>query len=263
MTKEDPLARKLARLTAKDTFTGQQLDLGPSGTPEAMDHILQVIDDTMLLRHVTFAVGSSTVTLRISGKRVLCLAAASDDMRLPDGLIDLPLTSSTSDALGQVAMLLQSLIEKAGTLTLERIPAKGVEGQTGSGVGVQMLQTRWTEVRDTPKLPTAARFRAMCKPVASAIIMLSDGEVETVWGAQSEVDHLERIFASVWSDFDRDHQSFVASESGPLLRILTGVGSEEQTLVLAITEENQCLVLSDVKNVPELAAAWARALSAI
>ena len=117
MTNDDPLARKLQRLTAKDTFNGQQLDLGPSGTPKAMDHILQAIDDTMLLRHVTFGVESSTVTLRISGKRVLCLVAASEDLRVPNDLIDLPLTASTSDALGQVAALLQALIEKSGMLT--------------------------------------------------------------------------------------------------------------------------------------------------
>lgn len=263
MTKENPLSRKLATLTAKDAFTGDALHLGPSGTPEVMDQVLRAIDDTMLLRDVVFAVGDSNVTLRISGKRIVAVAGASKDLRAPEGLIDTSLNADTADALRQTAALLERLIAKPGMLTLLRRPAESAAKQSGSGVGIRTLQECWIAVQAMPQLTPLENFRASCKPHAEAIIMMRNGEVETHWGEQPRVDLLVEIVGGEWSDFVTKHAPFVPSDTGPLIRIIAGLGGSEGAVVISKIEEKQCLALVSEDGVAPVAAAWAQTVMTV
>jgi len=103
MTDAKTLARKLAALTATETFQGKAMILCKSGQPAAMSYVLQAIDGTMLLRDVVFSVADQSLTLRISGKRVIGVLAASGDLQVPASALGQPLAAddtATLDLLG-------------------------------------------------------------------------------------------------------------------------------------------------------------------
>lgn len=261
MSKDTPLARKIATLIAKDTFDGAALRLGSSGRPEAMTHVLQAIDDTMMLREAVFGVGDSAVTLRISGKRLLMLEAATDDLSAPDGLIHLPLSADTPDALMQVGTLLQTLISREGHLTLERRPAEASTKQSGSGVGIQSLSASWAPEALVQETDPMARFLQVCKPLALATVTVHDGEVEAWYGTQLEVEKLQRVYDENWAAIDGTYNSELQQKNEPILRILDAFGPEGEAFLVAIIEQNQCLGIVRMEDISQVAAMWVSSLS--
>lgn len=261
MSNDEPLSRKIATLIAKDTFDGAALRLGASGKPEAMSHVLQAIDDTMLLRQAVFAVGESAVTLRISGKRLLMLEAATQDLSPPEGLIHQPLNADTPDALAQVGMLLQDLIRKTGQLTLERRPAEASTQQSGSGVGIQALSASWAPQGLVQETEPMAYFLQVCKPLALASVTVNDGEVETWHGAQPEVEKLQQVYDDNWAVIDGTYKSQLNGGNEPVLRILEAFAPEGEAFLLAIIDKKQCLGILSVDHIPQVATAWVASLA--
>lgn len=259
MTGDDPLARKLATLTAKDAFDGRALRLGLAGQPEAMSHILQAIDDTMLLRDAVFAVGKSQVILRVSGKRLQAVVAASDDLAAPSTLLGQALSISQPDLLAETAALLQRLVTQTGTLTLDRRSTEDAAG-SGSGVGVQALSTAWdAALTVTPDDPIEV-FLAGWLAEAVAYIEVEDNAVVEADGDDATIDVLLRADETTWQAFQKAHTTLQGAQKPPQLWILEGLTGTKGMLVAARIEKRRYLALIPPASIGQVTAAWAACL---
>lgn len=262
MSTDDPLARKIATLVAQDHFEGKALHLGPAGTPEALTHILQAIDDTMLLRNAVFSVGQSAVTLRISGKRLLRVVAATEDLTPPDGLVDAPLTRDASDVLGALHTLLKTLTSKDGMLTLERQPAKPDAKQSGPGVGIKTLVGAWDSESSQPVQQTGPfeTFVSQCAPLASSMIVMQKGEVIDVNGADEELTLLSEIYGNTWADYYQKHDAQFSTGDSSSFHAVDALGPEGDAIISAKIIEKQCFARVSAASLPLVAALWASSL---
>lgn len=268
--KRDPvLARKIAALTAKDSFDGRALRLGTAGQTDSLTLLLNAVDDTMLQRDAVFAVGASHVTLRVSGKRVQAVLAASDDLAAPADLIDVPLNARAPEAVLQTAQLLERLVRQSGTLTLERRTPASTVTIPDAGVGSQML-ARTLAPDEAPAAPPAEQpagqsqspiqlLADACAPVADAFITLANGDVETVSGSEDAIEALQTALDTHWDAFEEAHDPFVGDEENTLLRVLTACAPNGQALVVAILGSDQALGLVHANGVGTVAEGWAKA----
>ncbi|SHG67310.1 hypothetical protein [Marivita hallyeonensis] len=260
MTDKDTLARKLNALTSQDTFDGKALHLGRSGEPDSLARLLQGIDDTMLERDAVFSVGDISATLRISGKRVHKLVAASDDLNAPTEVLNVPLRSEEPETITRLGEVLKALVEKDGILKIERRLVQGAPEKTGSGVGIQVLSDHWNADPAPRVAAPMDHFLEHVAPHATTLIALTDGEIETVTGDDTAIVQLQEVLGPDWQSFEDEHARFLASDQNINMRILDRFGPNGQSLLFSVIDNRQCIALVGTDAVPQIVAAWASSL---
>jgi len=261
VTKDTPLSRKIETLVSQDTFDGKALVLGPSAEPDSVTHVLQAIDDTMMLRNAVFAVGESVVTLRISGKRLLKVVAATPDLEAPDDLIDQQLSADTSEALDHLADLLITLVAKPGTLTLERQPAEAAAKPSGSGVGISALNAILADKKKSELQNATATFLTTCTSLATALVERIGGEENVISGDQSKIVELENDYGKKWAKTAANGGLSNSISGGGFLRIVEVSDSSDLAFSEIIIDEKQYLMLMKVRDVALLSMAWAKVIN--
>jgi len=257
MTDAKTLARKLAALTATETFQGKAMILCKSGQPAAMSYVLQAIDGTMLLRDVVFSVADQSLTLRISGKRVIGVLAASGDLQVPASALGQPLAADDTATLDLLGHALQRLTAQQGLVLMERREADTDVSLAGSGVGTGVLSTHWDVPLEVEKPDPMKAFATACAAHATAMFVLNGEEVETVEGQTASVEVLQAVLENDWTPFEDAHAGLTNDDPQKRLRVLDGLGPEGQAVVCAEIDEKQCFALIHTGDAMVLAQVWA------
>ncbi len=262
MTDDKPLARKVAALVAENAFEGSRLKLGPSGNDDAIGLVLDAVDNTMMLRDAVFAVDDSSITLRVSGKRVLMVTDASHDLGFPEGLLNTALSPDTEDALTGLATALRALTEKSGSLTLVRETVESGEKQSGAGVGIQTLSGIVAASVPVEIEGQFGEFLSLIEPIADSLVLVFDGMVEVHKGDQPKAALLQEAVEKYWTE--SRNRMFTVSElkTEPKLQILDGIAEQNQAMICVNIDENQCFADVSVELVPQVLDAWATSLKA-
>jgi hypothetical protein len=254
-------ARKIGELAAEDDFQGRALILGQSASPEAMASILHAIDNTILLRNAVFSVGDRSVTLRVSGKRLLNIVTVSGDLDLSPDLAKQLLSATSVDTLKQIAIILRRLTSGVGKLRLERIPVEVTIKPTHSGVGTDALSDIWNVDLDVEQLDPIARFFATCREAAISSLTVGRDQSEQTHGTPDTVADLKQIIDQDWPDFERAHREISSSKDKFYLRIFDTLAPADQALMVVITPEVQHFSVVPTNEMPKVLAAWALACS--
>ncbi|MEM6940257.1 MAG: hypothetical protein AAF943_04645 [Pseudomonadota bacterium] len=259
MTEDAPLSRKIDKLVAQNTFAGNALELGAAGDLQAVDLILDAIDDTMMFRDAVFAVGVSAVTLRVSGKRVLKLTAATEDLKAPDALLQAPLSADQEEALAALALILQRLSKAKGTLTLTRLEVDQGAAQSGSGVGIASLRAAIDANRlfELPEMLEA--FVEGAKELSDAISILCDGKVERQFGDQPQIDDLQALLAETWPHFRNSGEGVLPSANRSHILVTDAMGDQGIYLFSVISEDYQIFGSVSPDVVARILGIWAKA----
>ncbi|MFP7675473.1 hypothetical protein ACG74X_19155 [Marivita sp. S0852] len=260
MDEKDPLARKLAALTSDDTFDGKALHLGRAGASDSMTLLLQAIDDTMLERDALFSVGNSSATLRISGKRVQMLVAATDDLTAPAELIGAPIDAEKPQAMAQLGSVLNTLLSREGTLTVERQRVSGAGTGLGSGVSIRTLKANWSSEQVQDDKDPMTEFLDRVTPLAITMIALKEWEIDSVTGDPEAIGNLEAILDSGWKAFDHAHGPFLSEDQSAHMRLLDQWGADGQSTLVAVIGDRQCLALVRTEDAAQILTAWQSAL---
>lgn len=259
MSDDDLFARKIATLSATDTFDGRAVHLGPSGDDDAVVLVLHAIDDTMLLRDAVFSVGDSFVTLRISGKRLLGVVAVSDDLTLGSPLIDHALTAASQDEIAQVGALLRALTRAAGVLKLERQVVDPSAKPSHLGVSSDGLAEVWQMEPTQDASDPLTRFAARCALLSEAMILSHDGQTLESTGSATA---LKTLRSSLEHDgLDRVPHAPGGTETDPRLQVLDATAPKGKALAMARVGNRHCAALISTDAVATLCAAWATAFA--
>jgi len=138
MSDDPQLGGKIEALIQDEMFEGGAMVLGPAGAPETTEAMLRAIDMTMLPRDMVFAVGTSFVTLAVSGRRVRHVTDASPDV-MGDGLVGQPVNVDDADHVQTLATALRALFALNGVLTMKRQTASAALDVGAVGIGQRGL----------------------------------------------------------------------------------------------------------------------------
>lgn len=253
----DDLQRKLATLTRDASFDGGAMQLGPSGDPSAMTAILHAIDDTMLPRHMVFAVGASSVTLSVAGKRLRAVVEATKDLKPASGLVGKMLATEDEKALSQLGDMLSQLTSAEGTLTLTRNVEPSATGQADAGVGVTTLISLWSV---DPDAVPPTEFERFAQKLGEMI--LAGGEVDgesllNPIGDARFVNALETANKDQFAKIRQDHNAIFRTNDKTRLLVVPGLLPDDALLCSFVVNELNMLVAVSANGAPQIAGAWA------
>ena len=254
---EDHLQRKLATLTRDASFDGGAMQLGPSGDPSAMTAILNAIDDTMLPRHMVFAVGASSVTLSVAGKRLRTVVAATDDLQPASGLVGQLLATEDEEALSQLGAMLTKLTSAEGTLTLTRNTEPSATGQADAGVGVSTLISLWNV---DPDAVPPTEFERFAQKLGEMILAGAETDGQSLLnpiGDAGFVNALETANKDQFAKIRQDHDAIVKTKNEARLLVVPGLLPDDALLCSIIDNELNMLIAVSANGAPQIAGAWA------
>lgn len=252
----DDLQRKLATLTGDASFDAGAMQLGPSGDPSAMTAILNAIDDTMLPRHMVFAVGASSVTLSVAGKRLRSVVAATSDLKPAAGLVGQLLATEDEKALSQLEAMLSKLTNAEGTLTLIRKVEPSGAGQADAGVGVKTLMSLWNV---DPDAVPPTEFERFAQKLGGLILggAETDGlSLLNPIGDVKFVNSLETANKDQFAKIRQDHDVIVKIKEKARLLVVPGLLPDEALLCSVIVNDINMLLAVSANSAPEIADAW-------
>jgi len=257
MTKD--LERKLAALAGEGSFEAGAMQLGPSGDPSAMAAILNAIDDTMLPRHMVFAVGASSVTLSVAGKRLRTVVHASDDLKAPPALVGQLLATDDVDALSQLGNILSALTSGEGTLTLARQVAPAAAGQADAGVAVKTLISLWDVDPDaTPPTKYEIFVQNLGSSILSGAEIVGKKLINPV-GDAGFISAMETANKGGFAKLRQDHATLLKADSSDQIIVVPGLLPDGAVLCEVKFSVTNMLMAISAEAMPDIAAAWARA----
>lgn len=261
MSDDSDLLRKLAALTAERKFDGGAMDLGPSGGDTALAEVLQVIDNTMLPRHLVFSVGPTSVTLSVSGRRLRALIAVQGDVSAQPDLHSKLLTVAEPASLMAVGDVLRELTAKHGTLYVTRLAAQSVDGASDTGVSVSQLVGAW-DVDLTSKPPT--HIEQFCLALGAdllAMAVIKDGNVNAGLGNEVLLAQVKQVWSDHAADFCPGSAMVGAELPNNLIILRQGLITGDADLLFVKLQDISVLSAVSSGKIASVTAAWTQALS--
>lgn len=256
MSDDPQLTGKLDALIQDATFEDGAMVVGPAGTPETTEGMLQAIDVTMLPRDLIFAVGASFITLAVSGKRVRQVTEASADVPT-DGFLGQALDTEDSAGTEALAAALQALNGLKGNLTLKRLPmAAAIEaGAAGIGRGSlgKLLQ---------PEMPhLESSISTVMGDLYEVLLGYAQIEGKTITPVKGDATLAEAFTAleGTWAKVSAEHQRLRTGTDADTLITLDGVLPEGALAHFVTFKGSQVVIATSAGSLAQVAQTWARA----
>lgn len=246
----DDIAKILKRLTTQRSLSVDGLSLGPANAPGAFDEVLTVIEDTILMRDVVVAVASEFLTLRVSGRRIKLIVAATPTVGIPAELILTPLDEHQKVAVGVLRDSLDALLTFEGTLSVRREPVPENEAPNAAGISVASL----VEGEQRGSTPREA-FMEMVSGVASATLSISGGQVLKFTGQSEAINEMRALIGSTWVDFDASHRAFL-NEGEENFRLFVPWARMDVAVCVLSSGKEQFFATIDRTRLADIVAAW-------
>lgn len=256
MSDDPQLTGKIGALMRENVFEDGAMVLGQAGSPEVTDAMLDAIDVTMLPRDVRFSVGSSFVTLAVSGKRVRHVTAVSDDLAA-EGLVGQAVNADDAETLKKLGVVLRALGAVDGKMTMARHPSSAALDVGNAGVGLRSLQKALgpKPVKVTSSVST---LMGDLHDVLAGYAQIEGGTITPVKGAAELAEALTAL-ESKWAEVSQAHNDLRGRAGKGSIVTLDGV-LPDQALAHFVSLKGAQVVMATAKDsLAEVALAWARA----
>ena len=255
MSDDPQLSGKIEALTQDAVFEDGAMVLGPAGAPETTQAMLRSIDMTMLPRDMVFAVGTSFVTLAVSGKRVRHVADTSPDL-MAEGLVGQPVNIDETDAVQSLATVLRALFAVEGVLTVKRQTASTALDAGTAGLGQQDL----SKVLGPAPVAVAGSVSTLMGDlyeVLGGYAQIADGAITPVKGDADLAAALEAL-GPKWAAVSQAHMRLRGTAADSIVT-LDGVLPGGSLAHFVSLKGAQVVMATAEGSLPEVALAWARA----
>jgi hypothetical protein len=255
------LENKLTALAEPGKFRDGAMHLGPSGSSTAMAEIIRAIDNTILPRQVELSVGKSSVVISIGGRRLRSLVEASENLQVPDELVEQTLSADSTDNLQAIGQLLQRLLATDGRLTLRRTAGSTASGQMNSGVSVKALAELWG-VDLNGKVPSdLEQFQSLLGSNFIASIEVDGQSSSNPLGNANALEGLELVLNEKLEPLEQQLANVHLKDRGRQLFVFEGVLPDAMLLGLAIVDDTKLLIAMSKNSFADITMAWSRTLS--
>lgn len=223
----------------------------------ALKAILNVIDETVLERKLTFQIGKAYVTVVAGGRRLQGVTKLSGDLDGALKVMGKVLSHDDAEVLESVAHVMNQFGERTGTLTLRTEVSDKIGGQTDAGVGITTLAEAWgVDMSSEPPTPLG-QFIINCGASVNASLVIAQGEIVRAKGDKAIQDKLEGIANDQWSAFEDAHAKLRKQEQQEptLVCLNTGLGDDTSIAVAKKDAEVSVFVFNSNK-LGDVYSAW-------
>ena len=255
MTELNALAKKLAALTADDAafVEGGGRVISQGGTPAPLSAILEEIDNTVLERTLTFALGATKLSCSVAGRRLRGIVEIEGDVPGADEIVGQIFSTEESKALDAAGSLLFELCDAAGKVWVTSGPSRPIGASSDVGISAAGLIERWHVDVDATPTPPMERFLLANAKKVTGFAHVIDGSVEEING---ESEELLRIWDDQIADFRKRYKTLFAKQEGPMLICLDDVLEGKFGAALALIDEEACVFSYEPENLPVILRSW-------
>lgn len=257
MIDKKALSKKLNSLAASELrFDDGARIVAEGGSDHVLQAILDVIDETVLERKLTFQVDRSYVTVIAGGRRLQGITKLSGDIDGALKVIGKILSHEQTDVLESVAHVMTQLSERPGTVTVRSEHSNKMGAQTDAGVGAALLADLWDAEPEGNATPMG-QFIINCGASVQASLVFAQGEIVRAKGDKAIQDKLQDIANDQWTSFEAAHAKLRKSKGAePKLVCLNAGLDEATTLGVAKNDEEFSVFVFTSEDLTSVYSAW-------
>jgi len=251
------LVRKLSALSTSATTLKDGNRVLSNGTwPQPLRAILSEIDDTVLKRKLTFISGANHISVVASGRRLLAVVEVSENFATGSELVGQALSSTRTDLVNSVAVLLTELAQRDGNLLVTAGSTELLDSQTEGGVPILMLaDALGIDVDDTTEGPLG-KFLEAIEGLMAACIFYTDGAEVSAAGDDGDISMVRSELGAHWHEFRTELPFLRQDEHSPFLICLAGTGGGSGSLFVAEGGESRAAFSTTDDDTAAIQASW-------
>lgn len=251
MRDQSAIATKLAALAAKDDVFKDGQRIINHDVP-AIVAILREIDDTVLERTLVFGIGDAAVHAVVAGRRLRGVVEITGNIAGTQDVVGQVLTRDNVETVTALGTVLKQICATAPKVTVSINAVRPLGSSADAGLQTTTLAEMWGVDLDARPASAISRLLSANASRITCSFHVVDGQPPQTTGDAT-------LLATVWdtqvTPFRKRHKNILGKLEGPML-ICLGNAVAGESVALAISDGEKCLLRCDPDALPDLLATW-------